>query len=84
MTQLNRSIERWKGCDPEAMTYHQSAAAIKFAFEDAKHDVLALHEIGVELLSLLEDAVTAFGPHIEGGDDEWLTFAKKAIIKARK
>ncbi len=35
-----------------------------------------------ELLSLLVDAVESFGPHLEGGDDEWLTFARAAIAKA--
>jgi len=34
------------------------------------------------LLSLLQDAVDSFGPHLEGGDDEWLTFARAAIAKA--
>ena len=35
-----------------------------------------------ELLSLLRDAVDSFGPHIEGGDDEWLKFSRAAIAKA--
>ena len=42
MTQLNRSIERWKGCDPAYMATEQSPAAITYAFIDAQHDILAL------------------------------------------
>lgn len=45
MTQLNRSIERWKGCDPAYMATEQSPAAITYAFIDAKHDILALAEV---------------------------------------
>ena len=42
----------------------------------------ALYAAAPELLSLLQDAVEAFGPHLEGGDDEWLQFARAAIAKA--
>lgn len=38
---LRRSIERWRNCDPATMAT-QSPAAVAFAFEDAKHDILAL------------------------------------------
>lgn len=34
------------------------------------------------LLSLLQDAVASFGPHLEGGDDQWLIAAKAAIADA--
>lgn len=34
------------------------------------------------LLSLLQDAVASFGPHLEGGDDQWLTAANAAIAGA--
>lgn len=40
---LARPIERWRLCDPLAMATQQSTAAIEYAFEDAKHDILALH-----------------------------------------
>ena len=43
MLKLNRSIQLWKNCNPEAMV-HQSNAALCIAFEDAKHDILALAE----------------------------------------
>ncbi|WP_186182987.1 Lar family restriction alleviation protein [Burkholderia gladioli] len=38
---LERSIEQWRKCDPELMS-RQSPAAIFYALEDAKHDILAL------------------------------------------
>jgi molecular chaperone GrpE (heat shock protein) len=40
---MNRSIERWSVCSPLAMA-NQSNAAIKYAFEDARHDILELHD----------------------------------------
>lgn len=39
---LNRSIHTWRNCNPGTMANHQSNAAIEIAFEDAKHDILAL------------------------------------------
>lgn len=41
--EMNRTIEQWRGCDPEAMAYHMSEAATMYAFKDAKADILALH-----------------------------------------
>lgn len=41
MLQLNRSINQWRNCDPDAMV-KQSECALAYAFEDAKHDILAL------------------------------------------
>jgi hypothetical protein len=41
MLQLNRSIHAWRNCKPAAMV-NQSDAAIEYAFEDARHDILAL------------------------------------------
>jgi hypothetical protein len=40
---LNRSIETWEKCDPAAMA-KQSEAAIMFAFQDARADILKLNE----------------------------------------
>ncbi|MGE3346079.1 MAG: hypothetical protein AB7I35_01450 [Ramlibacter sp.] len=37
-----RSIDQWRSCDPAMMAREQSVAAIQFAFEDAKRDILAL------------------------------------------
>lgn len=39
---MKRTIEQWKNCEPSAMSA-QSNAAIMFAFQDAKADILELH-----------------------------------------
>lgn len=39
--QLERSVERWAKCDPEAMS-KMSQAAIYYALKDAKHDIAVL------------------------------------------
>lgn len=52
---LARDISRWRRCDPEAMAYHQIQAQ-KFAFIDAKHDILALHDLCTDLLAALRRA----------------------------
>lgn len=49
---MNRSIERWKACLPSAMT-QQSTAAITYAFEDARHDIIELADQNARLRSLL-------------------------------
>lgn len=38
---LKRSIEQWRSCDPKAVCA-QSPAAVLFAVEDARHDILTL------------------------------------------
>lgn len=40
---LRRPIERWQNCDPNVMAM-QSEAALRFAFSDMRHDILALHK----------------------------------------
>ena len=40
---LRRQIERWQNCDPNVMAM-QSEAALRFAFSDMRHDILALHK----------------------------------------
>lgn len=49
---MNRPIERWQVCSPSAMS-KQSLAAITYAFEDARHDILELHEQNKRLRALL-------------------------------
>lgn len=49
---MNRSIERWKVCLPSAMA-QQSTAAITYAFEDARHDIIELADQNARLRSLL-------------------------------
>jgi hypothetical protein len=41
---MKRKIEQWRGCEPEAMA-GQSKAAITYAFEDAKADIIELHNM---------------------------------------
>ena len=40
---MKRTFEQWNNCDPKAMA-QQSEAAIRFAFEDAKADLLKMAE----------------------------------------
>ena len=40
---MKRSIEIWRRCDPKAMAQNQSKAAVMFALQDAKADILELH-----------------------------------------
>ena len=64
MTQLNRSIERWKGCDPAYMATEQSPAAITYAFIDAQHDILALADV---LRALVENEWLEAFKYLDGG-----------------
>ena len=50
--QMNRPIERWQVCCPASMA-KQSLAAITYAIEDARHDILELNEQNKRLRSLL-------------------------------
>jgi hypothetical protein len=52
---MNRSIDQWRGCVPSSMA-KQSDAAIIFAFEDAKHDILELAKENKRLRSMLKIA----------------------------
>lgn len=49
---MKRSIEQWKHCDPRAMAYNQSEAAVMFALQDAKADILALHAENMRLRNI--------------------------------
>lgn len=50
---LRRKISQYQGGDPAAMC-KMSEGAIFYAFDDAKHDILALHEQNAELVKELE------------------------------
>ena len=41
---MKRTIEQWRNCDPAHMATAMSPAAIRFALEDAKADILELHQ----------------------------------------
>ena len=57
---LQRKIEQWRGCVPGAMAC-QSPAAILYAFEDAKADILALYALA-ERVARLNPAAGEIGP----------------------
>ncbi len=42
MSELKRTLDSWKNCDPRSMSA-MSVAAVYYAFEDAKHDIVKLH-----------------------------------------
>lgn len=50
---MNRSIARWQACSPKALAHDQSIAAIEYAFEDARHDILELHDQNNRLRGML-------------------------------
>jgi hypothetical protein len=51
---VKRSIDKWKKCNPQTMATEQSNAAIQFAFEDAKADILELHEENKRLRKIMQ------------------------------
>lgn len=40
---MKRTIEQWRDCSPRIMAQQMSRAAIQYALEDAKADILELH-----------------------------------------
>lgn len=40
---MQRSISTWMACKPSDMAHNQSRAAIQFAFEDMRADIISLH-----------------------------------------
>lgn len=52
---MKRSIDRWRFCLPSAMST-QSKAAVTYAFEDARHDILELTDQNLRLRELLKMA----------------------------
>lgn len=53
---MNRTIDRWKICSPTAMCTQQSQVAQIYAMEDARHDIIELHDQNKRLRSLLKIA----------------------------
>jgi hypothetical protein len=72
---MNRSIDRWNVCNPSAMA-QQSIAAITYAFEDARHDMLELAQQNKRLRELLR--ISAYPSR--GTDEESLTIYDFAQI----
>lgn len=57
---LRRKIEQWRNGDPEAMATQQSRAAIFYAFQDARADILALYALA-ERVACLNPAAGEIG-----------------------
>lgn len=76
--ELKRTIEQWRGGDPEAMAYHMSEAAIMFAFKDAKSDILALHAEVERLRAAIEQTLDENG-HLADGENCTLIVLKRAL-----
>ena len=67
MIKLNRAIDQWKNCDPTKMATEQSDAAIMYAFQDAKHDILELYKENLKLKNIARViAYPCRGTHEEG------------------
>lgn len=57
---MQRTIKQWRGCVPAAMATQQSPAAIQFAFEAARADILALYALA-ERVARLNPAAEEIG-----------------------
>lgn len=79
--ELKRTIEQWRGGDPEAMAYHMSEAAIIYAFRDAKADILALHAENERLRSAIQQTLDENG-HLADGENCTLIVLKRALKTA--
>lgn len=63
---MKRDIQRWKNCDPRAMA-EMSEAAVFFALEDAKADILELYEENKRFRNIMRIiAYPRRGTHEEG------------------
>lgn len=65
---MKRTVAQWKGCDPVVMAKEQSQAAIAYAFEDAKSDIIelatenaSLKNTNLELLGALQELCDTLG-----------------------
>lgn len=59
---MQRSISTWMACKPSDMAHNQSRAAIQFAFEDMRADIISLHST---LKHLAMDAISNTPKHTE-------------------
>jgi len=73
---MTRTIEQWKGCEPKAMAYEMSNAAIYNAFVDAKADILELQRKCEGMKAILSKIAY---PR-RGTEDESLDIQKAAEI----
>ena len=49
---MKRDIKQWENCDPKLMASAQSEAAVFFAFQDAKADILELYRENLRLRNI--------------------------------
>lgn len=76
--ELTRTIEQWRGGDPEAMAYHMSDSAKMYAFRDAKADILALHADNERLRAAIQQTLEENG-HLADGENCTLIVLKRAL-----
>lgn len=85
--ELRRKIEQYQNGDPAAMS-KMSEAAIFYALDDAKRDILALHEQNAALVSVIENGIEMFSGDNSAIEDialksAWLNAAEAAIAAAK-
>lgn len=58
---MKRTIDQWRKCSPLKMAHEQSDVAKRFAFEDAKADILELYAENMRLRNIAR--VIAYPAH---------------------
>ena len=53
---MERGIKQWSARDPQKMAQTLSGAAVYYALQDAKRDILALHRLAMRVASLNPEA----------------------------
>lgn len=53
---MKRKINQWVNCSPEAMAFTLSPAAIMYAIQDARDDIMELHRLTLRVANLNPDA----------------------------
>lgn len=53
---MERSIKQWLACDAQKMAQTLSRAALFYALQDAKNDLIALHRLAMRVASLNPEA----------------------------
>lgn len=53
---MQRPIIQWVNCNPETMAFTLSPAALMYALQDARADIMALHSLAQRVANLNPDA----------------------------
>lgn len=53
---MKRKINQWVNCSPEVMAFTLSPAAIMYALQDARDDIMELHRLALRVANLNPDA----------------------------